>query len=379
MSPKMFITVCLCLAMVGCGSRSALSLDEFSTVKLQPTYARGFRILSSPDHDSSIITVTDPYQGADGYRQTVFISRNGEMPPASFSGQTVKAPVRRAVCLSSSYVAMFSAIDKEKTVVGVSGIDFISDEYVRANCDKIADVGYDANLDFEKLVALQPDIVLLYGISGENTMLTDKLRELSIPYMYMGEYVEQLPLGKAEWMFVIAEICDATIRANSVFDIECHRYNAMKALAAETAEHPAVMLNTPYRDIWFMPSSQSYMVRLIEDAGGRYVFTGNDTSASVPVSLEDAYKMVLRSDVWLNVTASSLADLYARYPKIAELCGKSGHMTIWNCDRRSTPAGGSDFWESGVVRPSAILADLIGILHPELLPDREFTYYTRLH
>jgi iron complex transport system substrate-binding protein len=35
-----------------------------------------------------------------------------------------------------------------------------------------------------------------------------------------------------------------------------------------------------------------------------------------------------------------------------------------------TAAGGSDFWESAVVRPDVVLRDLITILHPEaLLPD----------
>lgn len=49
------------------------------------------------------------------------------------------------------------------------------------------------------------------------------------------------------------------------------------------------MLNTPYRDTWFMPSSHSYMIRLIEDAGGEYVYTKNDSDASVAVDLEEAY------------------------------------------------------------------------------------------
>ena len=378
MSPEKLITALFCLALTGCGARPATSLDEFSTVKLQPRYAEKFRILSSDSHDSSLIIITDPYQGADGYRQTVFVARNGELPPASFAGQVVEAPVQRAVCLSSSYIAMFDAIGKVENVVGVSGIDFISNDFIQANSDRIGDVGYDANLDFERLVALQPDVVLLYGITGENTVLSDKLRELGIPYIYIGDYVEQSPLGKAEWMFVIAEICNATLRANSVFDAECHRYNALKARAAQTVGRPSVMLNTPYRDMWFLPPADSYMVRIVEDAGGRCAFEPANSSASVPAGLEEAYKMVSASDVWLNVTASSLAELRARYPKIAELNVASGRPTVWNCNRRSTPAGGSDFWESGVVHPSAVLGDLVAILHPELLPDHKFVYYLRL-
>ena len=45
--------------------------------------------------------------------------------------------------------------------------------------------------------------------------------------------------------------------------------------------------------------------------------------------------------------------------------------------------GGSDFWESGVVRPDRILQDLAYILHPELTPlgadgEDNLFYYKRL-
>lgn len=50
------------------------------------------------------------------------------------------------------------------------------------------DVGYDTNLNFELLASMRPDLVLLYGVTGENTVVTGKLRELGIPYIYVGDY-----------------------------------------------------------------------------------------------------------------------------------------------------------------------------------------------
>ena len=35
-----------------------------------------------------------------------------------------------------------------------------------------------------------------------------KLRELGIPYIYIGDYMEESPLGKAEWLMVAAELCN---------------------------------------------------------------------------------------------------------------------------------------------------------------------------
>ena len=126
--------------------------------------------------------------------------------PISRGTDRVKAPVRRVVCMSSSHVAMFDAVGQVRRVAGVSGIDYISNPDVRKHrlCGEVRDVGYDTNLDFELLAAMCPDIILLYGVTGENTVITGKLRELNIPYIYIGDYVEESPLGKAEWLVVAA-------------------------------------------------------------------------------------------------------------------------------------------------------------------------------
>ena len=55
---------------------------------------------------------------------------------------------------------------------------------------------------------------------------------------------------------------------------------------------------------------------------------------------------------------------------------KTGNL--FNNDKRNTPGGGFDFWESGVVNPDKVLADLIFIFHPELLPNHELYYYRKL-
>jgi iron complex transport system substrate-binding protein len=51
---------------------------------------------------------------------------------------------------------------------------------------------------------------------------------------------------------------------------------------------------------------------------------------------------------------------------------------VFNNDAQSNPAGGNDNWESGTVRPDLILADLIGVFHPDLLRDHQLVYYRQL-
>ena len=361
-----------------CNSASNSSIDAFKVEKFSPEFATGFRITQTPEGESSLLTITNPWQGAD-FEQHIFIARNNERSPKGFRGQVVKSPISRAICLSSSHVAMFDAVGAIDKVKGVSGINFITNEYIRNPQSQVADVGYDANLDFERIVALRPDVVLMYGVAGENSLITSKLRELAIPYIYIGDYVEQSPLGKAEWIYVVAELNNLHDRTDSLFGAVKSRYqNLATRVAAEVTSRPKVMLNTPYRDIWFLPSAENFMVRFIADAGGDAFTVTSDGNASQPIDSEKAYLLAMQADAWLNVGgATSLSELKSQNPRFANM-PVVRNCKVWNNNHRRTAAGGSDFWESGIVRPDIILQDLVTILHPEISVSEELVYYEQL-
>ena len=343
--------------MCACGTSS--NIDDYNVAVYTPTYATGFRIMGAEGKQSTIISVTNPWQSANNIETMLFIARAGEKAPSGFQGQVLQGNANRIVCMSSSHIAMLDAIGVVESVVGVSGKDFITNPYIVANRHSIADVGYDGNINFELLVAQRPDIVLLYGVTGACTMQS-KLDELGIPYIYIGEYVEQDPLGKTEWLVALAEIVGCREQGIAYFSQFPQRYNHLKAIAAAaTTPQPKVMLNTPYADSWFMPSTTSYLARLIADAGGDYIYKKNTSNHSQPIDLEEAALLTTEADVWLHVeSVSSLQDLCNQYPKFAKMpCVQRGE--IYNCDKRRMLGGGNDYWESGVVQPDVILRDLI--------------------
>ncbi len=365
------------LLFAACSSRAGSQLADFNQPVYTPAYASGFRIDSATGAHSTLLRVTSPWQGAEGEESLLFIARNGEQPPAGFSGQVLSGAARRIVCLSSSHIAMLDALGEVERTVGVSGMDFIANAYVTAHRAEIADVGFDGSTDYEQLVGCAPDLVLLYGVNGANGM-EPKLRELGIPYLYIGEYLEESPLGKAEWMVALAEVIGRRATGLQRFAEIPLRYNALKRqVAEEVHDAPAVMLNTPYGDNWFMPSTGSYLARLIADAGGDYLYRKNTGNTSMPIDLEEAYLLVSQADVWLNVgSAQSLDELQALCPKFTDTrCFRSG--AVYNNNARTTAAGGNDFFESAVVHPDRVLRDLVKIFHPELV-EADFVYYKPL-
>ena len=353
--------------MCSCGSSS--NIEDFNLSVYTPNYATGFHILGAEGKQSTLIRITNPWQSATDVETMLFIARAGEKVPDGFRGQVLHSDAKRIVCMSSSHIAMLDVMESVGNVVGVSGKDFITNPYIAANRHSIADVGYDSNINFELLVAQRPDIVLLYGVTGACSMQS-KLEELGIPYIYIGEYVEEDPLGKTEWLIVIAEIIGKREQGIAYFSEVPKRYNHLKSMAADAIlPQPKVMLNTPYADSWFMPSTSSYLARLIADAGGDYIYKKNTSNHSQPIDIEEAALLTTEADIWLHVEGvSSLKDLRQQYPKFAKMpCVQRGE--IYNCDKRSVLGGGNDYWESGVVQPDVVLRDLIKIFHPELVSE----------
>lgn len=341
-----------------------------------PEYAEGFGIFEAGER-SLAIRITDPWQGAEGVEQWVFVSRDGEEPPAAFDGTVLHRPAERIICMSSSYVAFLSHLGEADRIVGVSGAGFITDSLVAERCrvGDIGDVGYEGSLNFELIASLQPDLMLIYGVSGDGGQATGKYREMNIPYVFIGDYLESSPLGKAEWMVAIGEMCGVGDKARSAFTAIAEAYNSLKKETQGFDKRPEVMFNAPYRDIWYAPGDGNYMVGLIRDAGGEYVCRGVDSRDSRPVNIEEAYAFMQRADYWLNTGHyTTLADLLANNPRFAATPPVHAGR-VFNNNGRITAAGGSDFWESGVVRPDVVLRDLARILHPEEFPDDTLPLY----
>lgn len=378
MKLKSFLSIStfLCiLSLTGCISNRKTSLEAFKLDVYTPQYASGFKILGANNAQSTLIQVSNPWQGAKDVVMSYFISRNGEQPPAGFTGQSIPAGAQRIVCMASSYIAMLDALGQADRIVAVSGIDYVSNPYILAHKNLIKDMGPEMN--YELLLGLKADVVLLYGIGDAQTAVTNKLKEIGIPYMYVGEYLEESPLGKAEWLIALSELTNSRKKGTEVFREIPKRYSALKALAASVEKHPTVMFNTPWNDSWVMPSTQSYMAQLVTDAGADYIYKANTDNISAPIGLETAYGLIQKADYWINVgSASTLDELKAINPKFADaksVCEK----TVYNNNLRLTPTGGNDYWESAVARPDVVLRDLIRIFHPELVSDSLY-YYRRL-
>ena len=153
------------LLLAACGQRAARPIGDFTLPVYTPRYASGFEITGAAGSRSTLVTVHNPWYGDEVTDQYLFIARDGEPAPAGFEGQVLRDEARRVVCMSGSYIAMLDALGAADRVVGVSGAQYLINETLRRRIARgeAADVGFDSNVDFERLMALRPDLVMLFG------------------------------------------------------------------------------------------------------------------------------------------------------------------------------------------------------------------------
>lgn len=339
----------------------------------RPKYARGFSLYRSGD--TTVLKVIDPWQFASGVEFDYLLT-----PKASPDAlNEIKIPVTKAVCMSTTHVAYISALGRTASISGISGLRHVSDSTVVAmgKADRIVDVGYDSNLSYELIFSLMPDVVFAYGVRGEFSTVEKKLNELGIKVVYFGEYMEETPLGKAEWIVAMSAFFDLQQHAAEIFEQTETNYNDTKKTVGNVEYKPKVMFNVPYKDTWYMPGTKSYMVKFVSDAGAEYIYPDNEGRNSYPMSMEKAYSIAHGADFWLIGNSSkSLAELKNTDPRMAEIPAFRDKK-IYNSNLRANEYG-DDFWESGIVKPDIILKDLIKIFHPEFIPDYNLYYYRHL-
>ncbi len=343
--------------------------------------ALGFRIEQVAEGDGfTRLTIFNPWEKAKNVSVDYYlVNRDSEISASLSDKRIIKTPVRRVICLSTTHLAYLDVLGESNSVVGISGSQYISNPEIRSRMERgeVPDVGYGQNLNYELMVSLKPDLVMVYGIGSEVTSYTRKLEELGIPVVMVAEYLEESPLGKTEWIKFIGTLFEKEETANEYFWKVEKEYNRLKKIAADRDDKPDVLVGSPYKENWWVPGGNSYLANLIADAGGNYIGAQNSSRESYVISFENALAWGIEADFWINMgNLSSKNEILAADQRFKNLrVFNKGKM--YNNIKRLGSHGGNDFWESGTVNPHLILRDMISIFYPGLI-EEELVYYQEI-
>lgn len=343
-------------------------------------YAHGFEMVTMGE--ITRVDVFNPWENARNYTYSYYlIPKTMEVPDSLAAKQIIRTPVERVVVLSTTHIGFIGKLGFESSIIGVSGKDFVTNPVVRKGIEegRVQDVGYDQNLNYELLLQMKPDLVMAYGIGSDVAAHLTKMKELNIPVVINAEYLEETPLGRAEWLLFTGAFYHQTEHAQRVFNDIVTQYDSLKQLVAPTAQKPLVLSGLPYKDNWWVPGGQSYMANMIADAGGDYLWKDNPSRESFVVSLENAIVKATQADLWINTgQTSSVEDILSTDERFSIIPCLQKKM-VYNDNRQMNPTGGNVVWETGPANPQDMLSDLIHIFHPEVQQDTIFHYYQKLN
>jgi len=363
--------------LTGCNSNRGKSDIAAESPVTSIKYAKGFNV--STLDKAMLVEVTYPYQGATSGYKYLLVKRGDTPPEHDASTKVIYTPINTIVCTSTTHIPLLDYLEESEKLVGFPTLDYISSEKTRKLIDagKVQELGVDKGMNIERLAVLKPDLVMGYTMTAEYGQFR-KVEELGVPVVINAEYLEEHPLGRAEWIKFMALFFDKEKLANSVFRVIEENYNQTKAKAEKVQQKPTVLSGVVYGDAWFLPGGQNYAAKLLSDAGCQYLWAADSSKGFLQLSFESVYEKANAADLWIGVasfnTLEEIKNADERYTKFKPYQTKQ----VYTYNARKGTKGGSEFLELGYLRPDIILNDLVKIAHPELLSEYELYFHKQL-
>lgn len=343
-----------------------------------PDFAQGFKVEYHKSY--KLVTVNQPWENANQNLTYVFFQCGTPAPQNYPEATIVEIPVRRIIAMSTTYLPHLEKLDHLDQLVGVGDRRLIYSPIIREKISQglIKEVG-NLQIDNEIVVGLQPDVILNYRLENSESSGFDLLESLGLKIVLDAAHLEPSPLGRAEWLKFTALLLNEEAKANQEFTSIAQRYQALKEKVAKIEKSPLVLSGAPYQGVWYVPAGKSFVAQLFRDANVNYPWYDTDSRLSLSLDFEAVLNKAKKADVWLNVDQEwqNKNDLL-RADKRYELFTAVQNNQVYAVNARVTEDGGNDFWEGGVINPDLVLADLIKMVHPEILPEYQLFYYRHL-
>lgn len=354
------------LSLPSCGGTYSDNCPETGDT-LHLHYARNLTIVVFPDHTE--VTVRNPWDTTSvlGRYHLSVESAHARLPHGFLQ---VFVPLRNAAVFSSIHCALFHELGADNAVGGICDMDFfhLSEYKKRIAEGRIANLGNSLQPSIEQIVNQNPDALL--SSPFENSGGLGRIEKLGIPIIWCADYMEDTPLGRAEWIRFYGRLVGKGFEADSIFRSVESRYQELCNKVKKTKKKPRLLPEMPWSGQWTLPGSGSSSAELYADAGADYLFAYLKGNGSVPLSTEKVIDKAVNADIWLIKHHGKLnrQQIISDTPLL-----RSIKAPIWWCDTSVSP-----IFEETPFHPERLLENLIAILHPELGVEAKYNYFQEL-
>ena len=365
------------LFLIGCKTNNENANNKILAVANSIKYAKGLELYHYQGF--TVMKVTKPWPEATIGFTYILKEKDGIVPDSLKQFPVISIPIQSIVVTSTTHIPALEMLDVQNTLIGFPSTNFISSTKTRKRIDagEVREVGVNESLNTEILIDMKPDAIVTFGINNNNSTI-DNLKKSGLNVLINGDWTEQSPLGKAEWIKFFGALYDLNTKANTLFNSVESNYNSALALAKKTTVKPTVLSGAIYQDQWYVPQGESWASLFLKDAKANYLWKDSKGFGSLSIPFEKVFEKGQNAEFWIAPgdfsSLKQMSDSNTHYAEFASFKNKKVYSYAVN----KGPKGGIVYFELASTRPDLVLKDLIKIIHPELLPKYSPFFFKKL-
>jgi iron complex transport system substrate-binding protein len=369
-----FAFILLLFVFIQCKNNNENTLKKASNNEIK--HAKGLSIITKDNY--SLVEVSSPWPNSKKKFLYILKKKNAVIPVEYKNVPQIQVPIKNIVLTSTTHIPSLEMLGEESKLIGFPNLNYISSEKVRNLIDagKIKELGSNQTLNTEVLIDLQPDIIMGYGLDNSNPTL-DNLEKNGLKVILNGDWNEQSPLGKVEWIKLFGLLFGKEKQANEIFKSIEKTYNETLKLVEKTKTKPTVFSGSLYEDKWYLPQGESWGAKFITNANGNYLWAKTKGTGSLSLSFEKVYSIAKNADIWFMDQYTSLEEIKNANPHYSQFKAYKT-KNIYSFSKKKGKTGGVIYYELAPNRPDLVLKDLVKIFHPELLPNYQLYFFEKL-
>jgi len=329
-----------------------IELEQLKEERVEIQYAEGFEI---EYEDTYIKVVTKSFQENTFFKDSVYIPQSSNLDLIPDGVKVLNNEVKTISCQSVTHLAFIEKLDKINAVSGVCGLKYVNDPLVKGMLtdNGAQEICLEDGMLEETILNLNPELLLLYPFGAD---YGNRYTEKGVATILIAEYLEKSQLARLEWIKLFGVLFNKVAEANAYFDKTSQQYIESRK-ANNGGDKKTFIMNLPFKESWFMPSSNSVGVELIEDAGLSYYYEEDQGTENNLRSTEVVWEAGSLADYWVIVAQRpkgfSLDDLILEEPAYKTFKSVQNKNVIF-CNTSET-----DYFSKGVVEPNIVLNDLL--------------------
>ncbi len=379
MKKQLILLLLLIFTLISCKKKDNVISNKKSNLTTSNSikYASVFSLKNYTNY--KIVSVKNPFQKSSETFRYILKEKESTIPDSLKKYTQITVPIQNIIVTSTTHIPALELLGEEDKLIGFPSCNYISSPKTRAliKQGKIKELNNNQALNVERILALQPDVLVAFGVNGLSKPL-QTIAKMNIPVLVNGDWMEETALGKAEWIKFFGALFNKEKQADSIFKKIVNSYNKAKLIAQKASTKPSVLTGALQGDKWVLSGGKSWVAQFLKDANSNYLWADNNSKGSIKLSYETVLSKGKNVDFWIA------PGFYDSKTKL----GENNHYRqfeafkqdkVFSFTTKKGATGGLLYFELAPQRPDLVLQDLIHILHPELLPNYKNHFFEKLN